>query len=66
MFGSLMKVMDEAIIIENGVKSNLNIHLEKLETIRIGYISELKENDVLNNELIKGITGGNKQGVTEK
>jgi P4 family phage/plasmid primase-like protien len=63
MFGSLMKVMDKAIIIENGVKSNINTHLEKLDTIRIGYISELKENDVLNNELIKGITGGDKQDV---
>ena len=63
MFGSLMKVMDKSIIIENGVKSNLNTHLEKLETIRIGYISELKENDSLNGELIKGISGGDQQDV---
>ena len=58
-----MKVMDKSIIIENGVKSNLNTHLEKLETIRIGYISELKENDSLNGELIKGISGGDQQDV---
>ena len=54
-----MDVISESVIIEQkGNKSALNTEIEKLDKCRLGYITELKETDKLNEKVIKQISGG--------
>lgn len=59
MFNKSMDIISDLVIItsKNG-KSNINTEIEKLDKIRIGYVTELKEEDTLNSEMIKKISGG--------
>lgn len=59
IFGNFMDVISESVIIEpKGAKSALNTEIEKLDKCRLGYITELKETDKLNEKVIKQISGG--------
>jgi putative DNA primase/helicase len=59
IFGNFMDVISESVIIEQkGTKSALNTEIEKLDKCRLGYITELKESDKLNEKVIKQISGG--------
>jgi hypothetical protein len=59
IFGKFMDIISENVIIEQkGNKSALNTEIEKLDKCRVGYITELKETDVLNEKIIKQISGG--------
>jgi P4 family phage/plasmid primase-like protien len=58
MFKGGMDVISKDVILEKKSNSNLNTEMEKLDKCRIGYVSELKETDKLNETNIKEITGG--------
>jgi phage/plasmid-associated DNA primase len=59
IFGNFMDTISESVIIEQkGNKSALNTEIEKLDKCRLGYVTELKEIDKLNEKVIKQISGG--------
>lgn len=59
IFGDFMDVISQNVIIQQkGNKSALNTEVEKLDKCRVGYITEVKESDDLNEIVIKQITGG--------
>ena len=59
MFGKMIDTISKKVIIENKFNgSTINTELEKLPNIRIGYINELKEEDIFNIDVIKQIIGG--------
>lgn len=59
IFGGFMDIISESVIIEQkGNKSALNTEIEKLDKCRLGYVTELKETDKLNEKVIKQISGG--------
>ena len=59
MFNKSMDIISDLVIINSkSGKSNINTEIEKLDKIRIGYVTELKEEDTLNCEMIKKISGG--------
>lgn len=59
IFGNFMDVISQNVIIQQkGNKSALNTEIEKLDKCRVGYITEVKETDDLNEIVIKQITGG--------
>lgn len=59
IFGRFMDIISESVIIEQkGNKSALNTEIEKLDKCRLGYVTELKETDKLNEKVIKQISGG--------
>jgi P4 family phage/plasmid primase-like protien len=58
MFKGGMDVISKDVILEKKSNSNLNTEMEKLDKCRIGYVSELKETDKMNETNIKEITGG--------
>lgn len=59
MLNNSIDIISENIIINSkNLKSNINTEIEKLDKIRIGYVTELKEEDTLNSEMIKKISGG--------
>jgi len=53
-----MDVINEKVIIETQTNSALNTEAEKLDKIRIAFMSELKEGQQLNSTMIKQISGG--------
>ena len=61
IFNKSMDIVSDLVIINNRFnKSNINTEIEKLDKIRIGYVTELKEEDSLNVESIKRISGNDK------
>lgn len=58
IFGKGMDVLSDKVVIASKTQSNLNTELEKLDKIRLGYISELPDGGKLNEKIIKGISGG--------
>jgi P4 family phage/plasmid primase-like protien len=54
-FGSSV---DKKVMISTDIGSNLTTELEILENIRVGFLSETKDEDKFNDELIKRLTGG--------
>lgn len=59
IFGGFMDIISENVIVEQkGNKSALNTEVEKLDKCRLGYVTELKETDKMNEKVIKQITGG--------
>ena len=60
---SVMSVISKDVILEKKSNSHLNTEFEKLETCRVGYITELKETDKLNTTNIKAISGGDEIDV---
>lgn len=59
MFEKMIDTISKKVIIENKLNgSSINTELEKLPNIRIGYVNELKEEDIFNIDLIKQIIGG--------
>jgi P4 family phage/plasmid primase-like protien len=57
IFNKSMDTIDTRVILESK-SSNLTTEFEKLDKCRIGYVTELKEKDVLNTTLIKKVSGG--------
>jgi len=55
---SAMDVVSKDIILQKKSNSNITTEFEKLDRCRIGYTTELKEADQLNEQVIKQITGG--------
>ena len=60
---SVMSVISKDVILEKKSNSHLNTEFEKLESCRVGYITELKETDKLNTTNIKAISGGDEIDV---
>ena len=58
IMGKSMDVINKNLIIELNTKSNLNTEFERLDQIKVGYVSEFKSTDVFSNDTIKSITGG--------
>lgn len=58
MFKKGMDIISKDVILEKKSNSNLNTEMEKLDKCRVGYVSELKQTDKLNETNIKEITGG--------
>ena len=58
MFKGSMDVISKDVILEKKSNSNLNTEMEKLDKCRIGYVSELKTTDKMNEKNIKEISGG--------
>ena len=58
IFGKAIDTIDRKVILDTKVSSNLTTEYEKLDKCRIGYITELKEDDKLNETNIKKISGG--------
>ena len=56
--GGMDTISKDAILLKKGNSSNINTEVEKLDKCRIGFASELREEDVLNTTIIKAITGG--------
>jgi putative DNA primase/helicase len=57
IFGRAMMTLSTDIITVNKNKSSINSEFKKLEECRLGYITELENNDKLNAPLTKKITG---------
>lgn len=60
IFGGFIETISKLVIIkQKGNFSNvLNTEMEKLQHIRVGYVSELSDEDELNIKSVKEITGG--------
>lgn len=58
ILNSAMDTISKLVILESRNSSNINTEYEKLDKVRMGFISELKEEDTLNITNIKAITGG--------
>ena len=58
IFGKGMDIISDKVAILSKSQSNLNTEMEKLDKIRLGYISELPDNAKLNEKIIKSISGG--------
>ena len=58
IFKKSMDTIDTRVILESKSSSNLTTEFEKLDKCRVGYITELKETDKLNEPVIKKISGG--------
>jgi len=62
IFGSFMDIISKLVIIQQkgNFTSILNTEFEKLDKCRIGYVTELTKEDVLNMANVKAISGGDK------
>ena len=58
IMNGFMDTISKSVIVKSKANSNLNTEVEKLDKIRIGFVSELEEKDELNTKLIREITGG--------
>lgn len=58
IFGKLMDTIDTKVILQSKATSGLTTEFEKLDRCRLGYITELREDDKLNETIIKKISGG--------
>jgi len=58
MFGRAMDTISEKVVIITKTQSNLNTEMEKLDKIRLAFLSELPLGAKLNETIIKKITGG--------
>lgn len=60
IFGDAMDTISKLVMVKQkgNLSSSINSELEKLVKCRVGYISELKDEDELNTTRIKEITGG--------
>lgn len=58
IFKKGMDVISKDIVLQKKANTHLNTEVEKLDKCRIGYTTELKEEDKLNEPMIKAITGG--------
>jgi phage/plasmid-associated DNA primase len=58
IFVKSFDTLSKETIIQQKYGSQITTHLEKTRQCRAGYISETKTTDCLNEEVIKGITGG--------
>jgi phage/plasmid-associated DNA primase len=57
VFTGAMDTISKNVIIDAKQKATINTEVEKLDKIRIGYVSELRNTDTLNMEMIKTISG---------
>lgn len=58
IFKKAIDVLDTKIIITDKATSSLSTQFEKLDKCRIGYVTELTENDKINSAMLKKISGG--------
>lgn len=63
IFNNAFDVISNDVIIEKKSNSNITTELEKLIKCRVGYITEVREEDKLNSTTIKKITGGDRIDV---
>lgn len=60
IFSNGMDTISEKVFIQSKNNSNLNTEIEKLDKVRLGFMSEIDDNAKLNELLIKRISGGDK------
>jgi hypothetical protein len=62
IFGKFIDTISKLVIVQQkGNHTNvLNTEMKKLQHIRVGYVSELNDDDVLNIKTVKEVTGGDK------
>jgi phage/plasmid-associated DNA primase len=58
IFKNAMDTIATDVILKKKGNSSLNTEIEKTDKCRLGYVTELKEEDELNEKTIKQITGG--------
>lgn len=58
VFSKFVDVISNEVIIDRKNKSNITTEFEKLEKVRIGYVTELKEEHTLDETNVKKISGG--------
>lgn len=63
IFKKGMDVISKDVVLQKKSNSHLNTEVEKLDRCRLGYTTELKEEDKTNETMIKAITGGDKINV---
>jgi P4 family phage/plasmid primase-like protien len=60
IMGNTMDVINKNLIIDTKIKSSLNTEFERLDKLKVGYVSEFKNSDTFSNSTIKAITGGDR------
>jgi P4 family phage/plasmid primase-like protien len=58
IFKKGMDVISKDIVLQKKSNTHLNTEVEKLDRCRIGYTTELKEEDKMNEAMLKSISGG--------
>ena len=58
IFKKGMDVISKDLVLKKKSNTHLNTEVEKLDRCRLGYTTELKEDDKMNEPVIKAITGG--------
>ncbi len=58
VFSKFVDVISNEVIIDRKNRSNITTEYEKLEKVRIGYVTELKEEHKLDDAMVKKISGG--------
>jgi len=63
IFSKSMDTLNEKVFIQTKSNSHLNTEIEKLDKIRCGFLSEIGEEDKLNEKVIKAVSGGDKMNL---
>ena len=58
IFNKAMDIVSKDLVLQKKSNTHLNTEVEKLDRCRLGYTTELKEEDKMNETMIKAITGG--------
>jgi len=59
IFNKSMDIISKLVITrQKGNQPNINTEVEKLDKIRCGFVTELREEDIMNETMIKAISGG--------
>ena len=63
IFKKGMDGISKDVVLQKKSNSHLNTEVEKLDKCRLGYTTELKEDDKLNEQMIKAISGGDEINI---
>jgi P4 family phage/plasmid primase-like protien len=60
VFGQFYSDVHKCCFMDSGKKTSLSPELASMEAVRVACCNELKDNDVLDDDIVKKMTGGNK------
>jgi hypothetical protein len=63
MFGKSADIISKDVVLQKKGNTHLTTELEKLDKTRFGFVTELEESDILNEPMIKAISGGDPLNV---
>ena len=58
IFNKAIDTISKEVILDTKSNNSITTQFEKLDKVRVGYVTETKEEDILNDIVIKAITGG--------